>query len=87
MRYGRRWGPLLLATFLALLSLSCASPRPAKPLEPDPPLPVRPSPRPSWGQVEAWILEGRVDLLAAELDRERAYVDAMIRDGRWAEPR
>lgn len=75
------WPALLLAILSLPLSACCASPAIEKPA---PPLPVRPSgPRVSWDLIETWLLTGRLDLLVAELERERAYSDAMARDGHW----
>lgn len=80
----KRWLVLLLVIPLALLSPSCAWLEPVK--LPPPPLPVRPGgERATSDQVEAWILAGRVDAIVQELYRERAYADALVRDGEWAE--
>lgn len=82
----RRWTanwPALLAIPWLLLAPSCASLGSAR--KPSPPLPVRQGgPRATWAQVEVWLEAGRVDLIVAELERERLWSDALVRDGEWA---
>lgn len=36
--------------------------------------------------MQTWLLGGRWDLILLELERERAYVDALLRDGDWLKP-
>lgn len=49
------------------------------------PLPIRVGgPRASWDQVALWLAGGRWDLIVLELERERAHVDSLVRDGDWA---
>ena len=76
----------LLATTLTLLSSCCSDPTPVV-LPPDPTarptLPFRITPRASTEDLRAWSQARRVDLLVAEILRERQWADALERDGEW----
>lgn len=80
-----RWPLLLLAILSLLLASCCESPPLVTPPEPSPPLPVRPEPRASDEILDQWLQARptRIDLLVLELMRERAWSDALVRDGRW----
>lgn len=79
----------LLTATLTLPLLSCCG-DPVVTVDPDP-VEVRPTlpvrlgpPRASDEELRAWATARRVDLLVAEILRERRYADAMERDGDFA---
>lgn len=76
---------LTLAATSTLLS-SCCSPEVVIPPDPAarPTLPARAGPsRATDEDLRSWARARRVDLLVAEVLRERAWADALERDGEW----
>lgn len=76
----------MLALILASGLSGCCASEPQR--VPDervaPALPVRPRPRASLEQLQAWVEAGRPDEIVLELLIEQAWSDEVVRRGRWA---